>query len=1238
MTNLTSATTTSQLYIDASGLITKGTPPIGIEPRPLNNQWTGTNYFASDVSFNGTNTIINSSTIGLSSEVINICGGVINISGKSNITLQQDFSGTSSSQFGYSVSLSSDGNTMAVGSPYDSSASSSGAVRIYSKIGTTWSKTPQAFLSNGQSFSSFGNSVSLSSDGNTLAVGSYTEPPLYTGAVRIYVRTGTSWSTTPQVELSSNELYLSGHFGSSVSLSSDGNTLAVGSFGENSNAGAVRIYSKSGSTWSTIPQIKLITDNTSGRFGNSVSLSSDGNTLAVGSYIENSNAGAVRIFVKTGTSWSSTPHVLLEPNNDGSCEFGNSVSLSSDGNTLAVGLNRKSSNAGAVRIFVKTGTSWTTTPPVSLSSNESNGRFGYSVSLSSNGNTLAVGSYIENSNKGAVRIYVRTGTSWSTTPYVSLSSNVSSGQFGHSVSLSSDGNTIAVGSNRENSYAGAVRVYYNNYSSLNVNGNFQLGSNVYLTNIPLETKGNVVYYDNSTKAISYGSTPIGIEPRPLNNTWTGYNTFTNDVSLNGTTQIVGNVISSGTNTWSGTNTFTNDVSLNGITVVNNKLGVGNPNPNSQYALDVSGQTYMSNNKIINGPHTIQTILNTSTSDGLFGTSCALSNDGLTLAVGSNGESSLTGALYVYTRTSVNVPFTAYSSATPSAVAATKLTAGASGEFGYSCSLSSDGLILAVGSYRESATYSGEATYTGAVYIYQRTSLNQAFTAYSNASQSALTATRLTAGSGGYFGISCALSGDGLTLSVGASNEGSIYIYTRSSISSPFTAYNTNSPSNILSTRLNEGSYITGFGTSCALSNDGRTLAVGSPGETSSSGALYVYTRTSVNVPFTAYSSATPSAVAATSLTAGGGFSSYFGKSCSLSSDGLILSVGAYGESATYNGTSSNTGAVYIFQRTSLGVSFTSYSNTTPSALTATRLISAVSGGYFGYSCSLSKDGLTLVVGSIMESSTGAAYIFTRTSTSLSFTGTPIKIAGYNSDSQFGIFCALSSDGLILAVGANNENSGLGALRVYKSNPILSPALNISGNASISGNANISGSVSIGKSTIPNYALDVSGTIFASADVFAMSDIRSKKDIVQISDALDKVKQMRGCYFTMRDTNKRSIGLIAQETQQIIPEAVSITDSEDKYLGISYGNIVGLLVEAIKDSDIEVNQLKMQNASLTTEVASLTGEVASLTTEVASLTGEVASLTGEVASLTSRYDAEISTLKSQVQLLLSKLTI
>ena len=112
-------------------------------------------------------------------------------------------------------------------------------------------------------------------------------------------------------------------------------------------------------------------------------------------------------------------------------------------------------------------------------------------------------------------------------------------------------------------------------------------------------------------------------------------------------------------------------------------------------------------------------------------------------------------------------------------------------------------------------------------------------------------------------------------------------------------------------------------------------------------------------------------------------------------------------------------------------------------------------------------------------------------------------------------------------------------------------------------------------TVYSNTLSVTGTIYASGTITQQSDINAKKDIETIVDALDKVKRMRGVYYTMRDTNKRSLGLIAQETQQVIPEVVTC-DPSGNNIGISYGNIVGLLVEAIKQSDGEIDLLKSQN--------------------------------------------------------------
>lgn len=118
--------------------------------------------------------------------------------------------------------------------------------------------------------------------------------------------------------------------------------------------------------------------------------------------------------------------------------------------------------------------------------------------------------------------------------------------------------------------------------------------------------------------------------------------------------------------------------------------------------------------------------------------------------------------------------------------------------------------------------------------------------------------------------------------------------------------------------------------------------------------------------------------------------------------------------------------------------------------------------------------------------------------------------------------------------------------------------------------NSAGNVGIGTSS-PNYKLVVAGDIYATGDVIVYSDERLKTDITTIQNALQLVESMRGVKYTMIETGKRKVGLIAQEVQQILPEVVS----EKEHLGVAYGNIVGVLVEAIKE-------LKCQNDKLTLE--------------------------------------------------------
>jgi hypothetical protein len=112
----------------------------------------------------------------------------------------------------------------------------------------------------------------------------------------------------------------------------------------------------------------------------------------------------------------------------------------------------------------------------------------------------------------------------------------------------------------------------------------------------------------------------------------------------------------------------------------------------------------------------------------------------------------------------------------------------------------------------------------------------------------------------------------------------------------------------------------------------------------------------------------------------------------------------------------------------------------------------------------------------------------------------------------------------------------------------------------------SGSV---KATAVSGGLNVTGALVATGDVTAFSDARLKDNIETIGNAVAKVKAMRGVTYDMN--GKRGLGVIAQETESVIPEVVMTHDSGLK--SVAYGNIVGLLIEAIKEQQVQINELK-----------------------------------------------------------------
>jgi hypothetical protein len=114
------------------------------------------------------------------------------------------------------------------------------------------------------------------------------------------------------------------------------------------------------------------------------------------------------------------------------------------------------------------------------------------------------------------------------------------------------------------------------------------------------------------------------------------------------------------------------------------------------------------------------------------------------------------------------------------------------------------------------------------------------------------------------------------------------------------------------------------------------------------------------------------------------------------------------------------------------------------------------------------------------------------------------------------------------------------------------------------------------------SLTTGGNLTATGTVTASSDIRLKDNIETIDDALSKVNALRGVYFTrndLKDATKRHIGFIAQEIEKIIPEVVSIDPTENQYKSVAYGNITALLIEAIKEQQTQIDDLKSQITKL-----------------------------------------------------------
>lgn len=320
-----------------------------------------------------------------------------------------------SDNFGWSVSLSADGSRVAAGALHnDGNGNNSGHARVYEYNGANWIQLG-ADIDGEALGDQSGSAVSLSADGNRLAVGAYSNDGNGNGSghVRIFEFNGADWI---QLGNDIDGEAASDRFGWSASLSADGNRVVIGgnhNDDNGNNAGHVRVFEFNGADW-----VQLGTDINGEAaddwFGYAVSINNSGNRIAVGGIFNDGNgidSGHARIYEYNGIDWIQLgTDIDGEAANDG---FGNTVSLNSDGSRIAVGgpgNDGNGVNSGHVRVYEYNGVDWIQLG-TAIDGEAAGDGAGY-VSLSDDGNRMAIGGIINNNGSGHVRIYEFNGIDW----------------------------------------------------------------------------------------------------------------------------------------------------------------------------------------------------------------------------------------------------------------------------------------------------------------------------------------------------------------------------------------------------------------------------------------------------------------------------------------------------------------------------------------------------------------------------------------------------------------------------------------------------------------------------------------------------------------------------------------------------------------------------------------------------------------------------------------------------------
>ena len=251
-----------------------------------------------------------------------------------------------------------------------------------------------------------------------------------------------------------------GLFGDQMAVSADGKTAVVGAPGDNGEAGAAWVFTRSGGSWSEQGELKAgLGEAPGGRFGSSVAISSNGSAVVVGAPADGGGVGSVWVFTRSAGNWSEQEELAAGEGESGAGAFGTSVAVSADGATAVVGAPADGGGVGSAWVFVH-GEKWSEQEELLAGDGESGaGAFGTAVAVSADGATAVVGAPADGGGVGSAWVFVH-GEKWGEQEELVAGDGESgAGAFGTAVAVSGDGGTAVVGAPADGGGVGSAWVF-----------------------------------------------------------------------------------------------------------------------------------------------------------------------------------------------------------------------------------------------------------------------------------------------------------------------------------------------------------------------------------------------------------------------------------------------------------------------------------------------------------------------------------------------------------------------------------------------------------------------------------------------------------------------------------------------------------------------------------------------------------------------------------------------------------